>query len=59
MNTKININLVEIMNFAKWTREMQEYVIDKRPDLISKIEYLDPYLEKKYGNELGLSRIDV
>src|ERR1035437_6729169 len=38
---------------------LQECIIQERPDLIDRIQELDPYLEKKYKNELALSGIEI
>ena len=41
------------------TLGMQEYVIRLRPDLIGKIDGLDPGLKAKYGHEADLGKIDL
>jgi hypothetical protein len=41
------------------TKEMQEYVILQRPDLINKIPHLRFGLDEKYKDELNLSNIEI
>ena len=41
------------------TKEMQEYIIKHRPDLINKIKNLYPDLEKKYKHALNLGGIEI
>jgi hypothetical protein len=54
---KYNIELVQYMRNVPV--QIQEYVIKNRPDLINKIQNLDPGLAKEYKYELGLSGIEI
>jgi hypothetical protein len=46
-----------------WTgtikKNMQEYIIQKKPHLISEIKNLDPELAKKYSHEVELGKVDL
>jgi hypothetical protein len=55
----ITDNLIEILNYLGSSRDIQEYIIQRRPDLINKLEGLRPEIEKKYAHELGLSGIEI
>ena len=52
-------NNFEILNKIGMNTEMQEYVIEHRPDLTSKIKDLDPALKAKYRHEEELGRADL
>jgi hypothetical protein len=52
-------NNFEILNKIGMTKEMQEYVCHKRPDLVVKIQELDPELVKKYKYEKELGNVDL
>jgi hypothetical protein len=58
---KSNIqNNLEILNvWPGMNKEMQEYVIKLRPDLINKIEYLNPDLARKYQHAVELGNVDL
>ena|ERR1035437_1919021 len=51
--------LFDILNGMWMDKKVQEYIIEKRPDLISKIENLDPSLKIGHKHELGLSGIEI
>lgn len=51
--------MVEFLDFQGMTVEMQEYVLERRPDLISKMLWLDPSLKTKYKHESELSNADL
>jgi hypothetical protein len=55
----ISNNLVSVLNAVHMDKKMQEYIIDNRPDLIGEIKDLDPYLAKRYQEELTLSGIEI
>jgi hypothetical protein len=40
-------------------RKMQKYVINRRPDLITRICKLDPILKETYKHELSLAGIEI
>jgi hypothetical protein len=50
---------LEILNYLGMSKETQEYLIQQHPDLIAKIEHLDPILKQKYRNELNLAGIEI
>ena len=49
-----NIRLISDPN-----KRMQEYVLERRPDLIGEIDDLDPSLEVKFRHEKDLSQVDL
>jgi hypothetical protein len=55
----IRANPESIALFQCTTRPMQEFVIDCRPDLISKIKDLDPELQIRFKHDLDLSGITL
>ena len=55
----LNGNLENIEAINNPTIEMQKLVITQRPDLIKKIDNLDPKLKEKYKNELNLAGIEI
>ena len=55
----MNENLLDILNYLRMTKSMQEYIIRERPDLIDKIESLDSDLHIKYRQELNMSKIEL
>jgi hypothetical protein len=59
LKTELNEDSMLILNDAGMTREMQEYVVQHRPDLIGKIKNLDPELAKKYQHEQELGEVDL
>jgi hypothetical protein len=52
-------NNFEILNSVGMNYEMQEYVCQNRPDLVSSIKDLDPELVKKYQHEKELGKVDL
>jgi hypothetical protein len=52
-------NFQRMSSFWGMSKEMQEYAISVRPDLISKIPELHPELEAKYNHEVELSRVGL
>lgn len=50
---------LEILNQIRMTPEMQEYILQHRPDLANQIDDLDPDLKAKYQHEVGLSNADL
>jgi hypothetical protein len=55
----VNEYLIDILNYTKMTPDMQEFVIQKRPDLINFIRDLDPILKEKHTHETSLATIEV
>ena len=51
--------LFSTINWLGMTRNMQEYVLEQRPDLIREINQLDPELKEKYKDEWNLSGIEI
>jgi hypothetical protein len=51
--------LFSILNYIGISPKMQEDIIQHRPDLIGKIDWLDDRLREKYQNELNLSGIEI
>jgi hypothetical protein len=57
---KANIpNNLEFLNEVGMNREMQEYVLEHRPDLASEIDGLLPALKVKYSHEIELGKVDL
>lgn len=57
---KANLNRnFEILNRIGMNKEMQEYVLVRRPDLGGQIRDLDPSLKEKYSHEEELGSLDV
>lgn len=54
---RLNPESITVINQP--TKEMQEYVIKHRPDLIGEIDDLDPELKAKYQHEVGLGQVDL
>jgi hypothetical protein len=50
---------IECVHVLSLNKEMQEYVLNCRPDLIGDIEPLHPSLKVKFSHELELSRVDL
>jgi hypothetical protein len=48
-----------VMNKMGVMLKSQEYICQHRPDLIGKIEHLDPELAKKYSHEQELGKVDL
>ena len=59
LKTKIDGNLIAVLNFIGMTPEMQEYICINRPDLISEIEHLTHGLQKRFSHEQELSGVDL
>lgn len=52
-------NLLEVLNYLGMEPEVQEYIIQHRPDLIGKIQNLEPSVREKYQHEEELSHEDL
>lgn len=52
-------NLLEILNTLGMNKEMQEYIIQIRPDLIGRIRNLKPSIRRKYQHEDELAGVDL
>jgi hypothetical protein len=57
LKTNIENNLPVLNRYM--TPEMQEYICKTRPDLVGRIENLDPDLAEKYSHEKELGNIDL
>jgi hypothetical protein len=55
----ITNNIFRVLNELGLSRDMQGYVLKRRPDLISKIKNLNPCWKTIYQHELELSRVDL
>jgi hypothetical protein len=55
----ISDRLVSILNYLGMTKEMQEFICEQRPDLISLITNLHPDLKARFQHELSLSKVDL
>ena len=50
----------EFVKYIKTPFEpVQEYILRTRPDLVGKIQNLDPTLKAKYSHEVGLGGVDL
>jgi hypothetical protein len=50
---------LEVLNFLGMTKEIQEYILQHRPDLVGEIPNLDPELAKKYQHEKEIGNVDL
>jgi hypothetical protein len=57
--TKLDSNLIGVLNSLQMSKVMQDYICKKRPDLINQIQNLHPSLKEKYIEELNLARIEI
>jgi hypothetical protein len=55
----LGVITVELLNKFGMDKKMQEYIIQNSPDLIGKIQNLDPELKAKYSHEVELGNIDL
>lgn len=51
--------LFDVLNHIGMPRDVQDYVVKRRPDLIGKITDLDYWVELKYGHEFELAGVDL
>ena len=49
-------NVKKLKNLDK---DLQEYVLKRRPDLVSEIDGLDPEIARKYSHEVGMGGVDL
>jgi hypothetical protein len=59
IHSKIDENLIEILNEVGMNGRMQAYILDRRPDLIGRMKKVFPELKVKYQHELELSQVDL
>ena len=53
-------NLMDILLYIdSEDKDLQEYIITHRPDLINQIETLHPALREKYKYELNMAEVDI
>jgi hypothetical protein len=57
--TLVKGNPADIDCVKRPPKEMQEYVIKLRPDLVGKIRNLDPTIKAKYSHEDQLGKVDL
>jgi hypothetical protein len=55
----LKANPEQIISFDRSSKEMQEYVVQVRPDLIGKIPGLWPEVRSKFKHEAELSKVDL
>ena len=55
----LKANPEQIIYFRRTSKEMQEFAIQERPDLITKIPNLHEDLKKRYKHELSLAGIEI
>jgi hypothetical protein len=58
-NEGLNEFVFEIINNGSMSQEMQEYILQHRPDLAAEIKNLDQVLMKKYQHEVELGNVDL
>jgi hypothetical protein len=57
--TKLDSNLVHVLNILQMSKVMQDYICKNRPDLIGEIQSLHPIIKEKYKNEFNLSGVEI
>jgi hypothetical protein len=55
----ISKKTIEALGTIGISKEIQEYIIKKRPDLIGEIWDLNPELAKKHSHEKELGNVDL
>jgi hypothetical protein len=56
---KLSKTVLGKLNKAGMTKDMQEYIVQHRPDLINQIKDLDPELKIRYSHEVELGNVDL